>query len=236
MKILLQATVDYEYLTGAVGKDNQKAAEEILSLPVQDNMAVTEEHCQHMDRLWRDDAVQRAWAIEGKLAIEGSMPYFMDKILEIGKFDYVPTVDDILRARKQTTSVNVHTFQVEQGKDFHFKCVDVSGQRSERKKWISHFDDVDAILFVASLSEYDKIMREDSSTNRMLDSNKLFEDICKSPFFRDVHIMLFLNKDDVFREKIAKIDLNICYPEYTGGKDYEVSTFRCHALLYSMRI
>ena len=44
---------------------------------------------------------------------------------------------------------------------------DVGGQRSQRKKWIHCFDDVDCVLFVSALSEYDQNLWEDSSVNRM---------------------------------------------------------------------
>ena len=44
---------------------------------------------------------------------------------------------------------------------------DVGGQRSQRKKWIHCFDDVDCVLFVVALSEYDQVLSEDSSVNRM---------------------------------------------------------------------
>uniref|UniRef100_A0A914MK30 GATA-type domain-containing protein n=1 Tax=Meloidogyne incognita TaxID=6306 RepID=A0A914MK30_MELIC len=41
---------------------------------------------------------------------------------------------------------------------------DVGGQRSERRKWIHIFDDVNAIIFVVAISEYDQKIREDNST------------------------------------------------------------------------
>ncbi|KAL3915040.1 MAG: hypothetical protein SGPRY_007397, partial [Prymnesium sp.] len=37
---------------------------------------------------------------------------------------------------------------------------DVGGQRNERRKWIHAFDNVQAVMFVASLSEYDELVRE----------------------------------------------------------------------------
>ena len=44
-----------------------------------------------------------------------------------------------------------------------FRMFDVGGQRSERKKWIQCFDDVQAILYVVSLSGYDMFLHEDTS-------------------------------------------------------------------------
>ena len=44
------------------------------------------------------------------------------------------------------------------------RVVDVGGQRSERRKWISCFDDVRAVLFVCALSGYDMTLFEDGKT------------------------------------------------------------------------
>lgn len=44
----------------------------------------------------------------------------------------------------------------------------------------------------------------------------LFDSICNNKFFIDTSIILFLNKKDLFAEKIKKSALSICFPEYTG--------------------
>lgn len=44
----------------------------------------------------------------------------------------------------------------------------------------------------------------------------LFDSICNNKFFIDTSIILFLNKKDLFAEKIKKSPLSICFPEYTG--------------------
>jgi hypothetical protein len=45
---------------------------------------------------------------------------------------------------------------------------------------------------------------------------KLFESICNNRWFTDTSIILFLNKKDLFQEKIKKSPLTICFPTYTG--------------------
>ena len=44
----------------------------------------------------------------------------------------------------------------------------MGGQRNERKKWIHCFEGVDAVIFVAAISEYDQKLFEDSTKNRMV--------------------------------------------------------------------
>lgn len=53
--------------------------------------------------------------------------------------------------------------------------------------------------------------------NRMMESMKLFDSICNNKWFTDTSIILFLNKKDLFEEKIKKSPLTICFPEYTGN-------------------
>ena len=49
-----------------------------------------------------------------------------------------------------------------------------------------------------------------------MESMKLFDSICNNKWFVDTSIILFLNKKDLFEEKIRKSPLTICFPEYSG--------------------
>ena len=55
----------------------------------------------------------------------------------------------------------------------------------------------------------------------MKESMKLFESICNNKWFTETSIILFLNKKDLFQEKIRTSPLTICFPEYAGGNTYE---------------
>ncbi|VDQ17466.1 unnamed protein product [Trichobilharzia regenti] len=84
------------------------------------------------------------------------------------------------------------------------------------------FEGVTAILFIVAMSEYDLKLAEDQTTNRMHESLQLFDSICNSQWFVETSIILFLNKKDLFAEKIARSPLTVCFPEYTDNNNIRV--------------
>uniref|UniRef100_A0A8V1ACZ7 G protein subunit alpha i3 n=1 Tax=Gallus gallus TaxID=9031 RepID=A0A8V1ACZ7_CHICK len=159
-------------------------------------------------------------AEEGVMTAElnDSASYYLNDLDRISQPTYIPTQQDVLRTRVKTTGIVETHFTF---KDLYFKMFDVGGQRSERKKWIHCFEGVTAIIFCVALSDYDLVLAEDEEMNRMHESMKLFDSICNNKWFTDTSIILFLNKKDLFEEKIKKSPLTICYPEYTGSNTYE---------------
>jgi len=87
------------------------------------------------------------------------------------------------------------------------------------KNGSTFFEGVTAVIYVTSLSEYDQKLEEDDYTNRIVESLNLFEETINSKWFKNSHIILFLNKKDLFKEKIKTSDPKIIFPDYTGGCD-----------------
>jgi len=143
---------------------------------------------------------------------------FFDNIQRISISDYVPTDDDVLRVRVRSTGIEEAFFVFD---NLAFRMIDVGGQRNERRKWIHCFDEVTAVIFCAALSEYDQKLREDDTQNRMLESLLLFEDIVNCPPFKTIPFIIFLNKTDLFREKLEKVPLNTLFSDYNGGTDFD---------------
>ena len=72
-------------------------------------------------------------------------------------------------------------------------------------------------LLWTPLESYVYVMSNHRFVNfRMNESMKLFDSICNNKWFVDTSIILFLNKKDLFEEKIRKSPLSICFPEYSG--------------------
>lgn len=79
---------------------------------------------------------------------------------------------------------------------------DVGGQRDQRRKWIQCFNDVTATIFVVACSSYNLTLREDETQNRLKESLELFYSIWNNRWLRNISSILFLNKQDILREKI----------------------------------
>jgi len=152
-------------------------------------------------------------------------PSYFAAAKRMGAKDYIPTDQDILRSRVKTTGITEITFPVQ---DLVYKVFDVGGQRSERRKWIHCFENLNAVVFMVSLSEYDQVLREDESVNRMQESLVLFDSICNSRWFVRTSMILFLNKMDLLADKISRSPLELYLTDYDGPNTYEaaVSYFR----------
>lgn len=171
--------------------------------------------------LWQDPAIKAAYKRSNEFQLNDSADYFLSQIERLAAADYIPSEPDILHCRARTTGITETVFTLEGNT---FRLVDVGGQRSERKKWIHCFQDVLGLIFCVSLSEYDQKLYEDDSVNRMHESIMLFDEICNCGWFSTTSIILFLNKADLFKAKIAHTDLRVCFPDYQHGCDYAKAT------------
>jgi len=179
---------------------------------------LTPDIAQHITALWQDDGVQKTYENRAKFQLTDSAEYFFSKVDEVADPSYLPSEQDVLRSRVRTTGIVENEFKVDGN---IFRMYDVGGQRNERKKWIHCFSEVTAVIFVAALSAYDQVLFEDETTNRMVEALTLFEEICNSRWFKKTSIILFLNKNDLFAEKIQKVSLNECFPDFEWENTYE---------------
>lgn len=170
--------------------------------------------------LWADPGIKKVaenHASELALELVDTAAYWIANYKRILADDYLPSVEDLIKCRTKTTGIANLCFEMD---GVEFLLIDVGGQRSERKKWISCFQNLTAILFVVALSEFDQKLREDSDMNRMHESMKLFRGVVANEALHHVHMILFFNKDDIFREKIKHSKVSDTFPEYDGKNDY----------------
>lgn len=166
--------------------------------------------------IWNDPCIAKVFDRSSEFYLMTSAPYFFDEAARITAPDYHPTEADILRARTRTTGIYETRFMVGQ---LSIHMFDVGGQRSERKKWVHCFENVTSILYCIALDEYDQVLLEENSQNRMMEALVLFDSVVNSRWFTRTSIIVFLNKVDLFRHKLSRSPLENYFPDYTGGDD-----------------
>ncbi|KAF7724426.1 guanine nucleotide-binding protein subunit alpha [Apophysomyces ossiformis] len=220
MRVIIEAMenmdIDFAY------PENQRHAALIMDLPPQiEQDALPSEITQAVKFLWKDPNVLATFERSREYQLNDSAKYYFDSIDRIGKPDYIPTDQDVLRSRVKTTGITETTFVIG---DLTYRMFDVGGQRSERKKWIHCFENVTAIIFLVAISEYDQVLIEDENVNRMQEALTLFDSICNSRWFIKTSIILFLNKIDIFKEKLPKHPLRESFPDFSGPESYEAAS------------
>ena len=185
-------------------------------------MAYTTAACRAFDPTFRLSS-ETSLQVENGPCLR-ALSYF-DSIGRIAQPDYLPNDQDVLRSRVKTTGITETTFIIG---ELTYRMFDVGGQRSERKKWIHCFENVTTILFLVAISEYDQLLFEDETVNRMQEALTLFDSICNSRWFVKTSIILFLNKIDRFKEKLPVSPMKNYFPDYEGKLNQNGTNGRDH--------
>mmetsp|Transcript_6624 Transcript_6624/g.12189 ORF Transcript_6624/g.12189 Transcript_6624/m.12189 type:complete len:316 (-) Transcript_6624:275-1222(-) len=224
---LLEQSRKFEY---KMDPDDEETRKQILRITDDCEDFLNPETAKKIRKLLDTDAVKSTLARKNEFWLLESFDYLMESLERIADPAFEPTEDDLVMARVRTTGIVKTNFDhkvVEEPKVVHFEVVDVGGQRSERKKWIHCFDNVNAIMFVNNLAGYNKRLFEDQSGNRMQESLDLFESVVNNPSFKDIPIYLIMNKKDLFEQQVHTGDVRQYFGEFDGDvKDTrEVSYF-----------
>ncbi|KAJ3289218.1 Guanine nucleotide-binding protein G(o) subunit alpha [Rhizoclosmatium sp. JEL0117] len=181
---------------------------------------LSQEYCDCVKKLWEDSGVQYCYVRRAEVGVPECCRYVMENLERIGKKEYMPTDQDVIQARimTQTISKTVVSFEKQQ-----YSIIDVGGQKSQRRKWAPFFDDVRAVVFVVAMSGFDQVLVEDGRTNRIRDALHVFSCMVNLPAFANVPFIVFMNKKDVFKEKVRDLKTRIAdfFPEFKGEETYE---------------
>jgi len=179
-----------------------------------------------VSRLWSDPAVKECYRRRSEYStnhpLNVSTQYFLDAIEDrINEPGYLPITEDIIRVRRNTIGVIQYEFVLT---DIQFKIIDVGGEREERVRWIDFLaQKITCVIFLGAIDEYDtKFIAEDGEEkNRLKESIELFKKIQTFQWLAHTTFILFLNKVDVFKEKLQTSDMVEHFTDYRGfTKDY----------------
>ncbi|KAJ2933184.1 hypothetical protein H1R20_g3924, partial [Candolleomyces eurysporus] len=163
---------------GNAGLETQDEPQEVLNLLRME-----------MVQLWQDPVVKETLKRK-KIKLEEGSGFFLDDLERVTSQKFMPSDDDVLKARLKTVGVAEYKFEME-----------VSAGR-DSATWAPFFDDVDAIIFLAPISAFDQVLTEDKTVNRLEDSVLLWKAVCSNKLLANVDLVLFLNKCDILEKKL----------------------------------
>ncbi|XXQ39167.1 G-protein alpha subunit [Plasmodiophora brassicae] len=171
-----------------------------------------------IELMWADPAVRRVYNVRHLYHLSDGAHYFLDKIRIVAQDGWLPTSEDLIRVRVRTSGV------VDQLLTFSnmgpLRMVDVGGQRNERRKWAGMFEGATAVIFVTAISDYGSKCFEDDVTDRIADSLQVFGQVCAEPMLANAAVILFLNKCDLFQQKLKTVPFADHFDDYFGDGGY----------------
>ncbi|KAJ3748026.1 guanine nucleotide-binding protein alpha-4 subunit [Lentinula detonsa] len=154
-------------------------------------------------RLWADRGVKELLH-RRKIRLEEFPGFFLNDLERVTSLKYIPSDDDVLKARLKTVGVSEYHFQMEvstgreTGTDW--RIVDVGGSRSQVHLG-AHYLNL-RLIFLAPISGFDQVLTEDRTVNRLEDSVLLWKTVCSNKLLANVDLVLFLNKCDILEAKL----------------------------------
>ena len=232
----IRILLEYGYANGDIEEDQVPDLLTVLSATDE-----LEGAGQALARLWTHPGLQRVWGTRSKLYVSDNLAHYMAHLDRILAQDYVPTPEDVLKAREMTHGIKEMELRLQDGTVF--RAFDVAGQRNQRKNWLTTYVNAAAVMYVAAISEYDQVCLEDSQTNRLYEALATFSEIAAHPDLRKSHFILMLNKDDLFREKLRRVPFRIPgvrFDDFTGphavdsGVDFDAAVKAAHGYLLKL--
>lgn len=165
--------------------------------------------------LWENDTyVKSAFDRRREFFLSDGAAFFFNEIIRISDAKYVPTDQDILRVPVTQTAVE----QIEVAIDNHVVKLIECGQKTEREKWVYLFERVQAVVFVASLADYDKIVEGDLKRNKLVETMALFHWVVNHPAFEFSAIVLILTKKDLLENQLKKSGFRLEGPRHNESR------------------
>lgn len=160
-------------------------------------LKLTQKDAENILRISKHPNIQD---IYGQLKYDDIMnnyEYLIKNVNRFSRTDFYPNELDIINCFCPSNSIFSIKFTLD-------NCItaelfDVAGTKSCRDQWDSVMD-ADIFVFVTALSDFDMVLKEDKTIDRMDDSFELFRMISNA----EKPILLVLNKVDIFEMKLKE--------------------------------
>jgi len=214
-----------ETLGREIGEANKKNVEFIKEFSYVEG-PIADDVIEKVKEIWTDETIKGLWEMRDGLAnlTVVNLDYIIQNIERLCANGAEASNDDIVRCRQRTTGLSEILFPYSK---HYFHIFDVGGQKTERRKWdvLSTTQKPTAILFFSSLTDFDvPLLTEEGNRTRMDESIEVWEELLNKEELQNATIILFLNKSDLFEDKIARVNMSETFSDYAGEHSFEEAT------------
>jgi len=173
------------------------------------NGSTLDQCCCDIEILWSHPIIKEAYdkSTEFPITLPTNAAYFLQNVRKFSYPDFIPNHQDIINSRLKTNGISTIVFP-HQG--LEFTIIDIAGQKSDSRKWLHCFDNVNAVIFVVPLDEYDI---KTGNKNKLEEIREEWTSMSRHQQFEDTSWILFLNKTDLFEIKLKKAPLKQFFPD-----------------------
>jgi len=185
------------------GDDDLYESAEYIAECIEDHVGdeLNESSAFHINRLWKSPILNSLMREHIIKTFGENDCYLLDSIDRISMIDYIPSDEDIIKVRIMTIGTHENKLYLGEKKSVIY---DMGGQLSERKNWKMYYPKAHCIVITLPLSDFDLHLFEDDTKLRFDDSLSIFESIWSIPDINTKKVLIVLNKEDIFLEKIWK--------------------------------
>ena len=128
--------------------------------------------------------------------------------------NYKLTDEDILNNRKRTETITELVFNIG---EHYWHLIDVAGQRDKRSRWTTYLDKkLNSIIYIISAPSYCQVLEECPESNRLSDALELFQSLLDNPIIQTPSYIVFMNKIDLLKQRLATHPVSEFIPAYQG--------------------
>jgi len=209
-------------------KENTKRARYFRELNSAETPLLNEGEVDRIKTLWQDKNFTKCVAqmVGGSDLIVHNLTYFIDRLDDISKENYIPNDDDILYCRQRSTGATETIFVKDKVK---YTLIDMGGQKPERSKWDRVLGTgIKGVFFFAAVDEFNVPSLEEKGKTKLEVALDTWKDLLGNPKLASLSIILLMNKVDLIEAKL-KADFS-CFT--TQFKDYKGEKTKEGALKY----
>ncbi|KAF9524433.1 guanine nucleotide binding protein, alpha subunit [Crepidotus variabilis] len=188
-------------------------------------LEVLQECLEAVKALWSCEIVKELMTTVGHRQLDESAIYCLDNLDRISQHYFEPTNEDMLRACQRNASIQEYRVKLEPSCETNAsnaasECFfyDIGGMRRLRKVWMTYLDNLDAVVFLASMSCFDEHLTDQPSVNRLEDTLNLWSSISRSNLLDQAQTFLFLTDTELLEKKL---DAGILFKKFIPSYENE---------------